>query len=72
MVAGPRRRLGAAVGRKWVENSDELLVGIPGYDSATAVDAGVVLKGRVTEPPVVYTQSDGAVPGSRYGAVLNR
>jgi hypothetical protein len=76
--ARPGDRLGAAVGRKrafYLENSEELLVGIPGYDIATAIDAGVVLKGlapRVTQPPLVYTQSDGALPSSRYGTVLNR
>ncbi len=67
--AHPGDRLGAAVARMSNEDSpDRLLLGIPRADVATALDAGVVLKGRT----VVYTDSDGAVSGAHYGAVLNR
>jgi hypothetical protein len=63
-----RDRLGAAVARlSNVDSPDHLLFGIPGGDVATAVDAGVVLKGTT-----VYTHSDGAVSGAHYGAVLSR
>jgi hypothetical protein len=66
--AHPRDRLGAAVGRlSNVDSPDHLLLGIPGLDVGTAVDAGVVLKGST-----VYMHSDGAVSGAHYGAVLNR
>ncbi|MET9022706.1 integrin alpha [Actinopolymorpha sp. NPDC004070] len=76
--ARPGDHLGAAVGRTHTdsfENADVLLLGIPGSDVATAVDAGVVLKGRfprTTQPQSVYTESDGALPGGHYGAVLSR
>jgi hypothetical protein len=76
--AHPGDRLGAAVGTTHTndfENLDVLLLGIPGNDIATAIDAGVVLKGRAprtTQPQSAYTQSDGAVSDAHYGAVLNR
>ncbi len=61
-------RLGAAVARMSNEDSpDRLLLGIPRADVATALDTGVVLKGRTA-----YTHSDGTVSGAHYGAVLNR
>jgi hypothetical protein len=66
--AHPGDRLGAAVARlSNMDSPDHLLFGIPGGDVATAVDAGVVLKGRT-----FYTHSDGAVSGAHYGAVLSR
>jgi hypothetical protein len=70
-------RLGAAIARmSYDDGPDDLLVAVPGYDIAAAVDAGVVLRGKCLgcEPPshTVYTQSSGAVSGGHYGAVLHR
>jgi hypothetical protein len=74
--AHPGDRLGAAVGRtsngEW---PDDLLLGMPGADVVTAVDAGVVIhKSGISRngPDTVFTQSDGAVSSTHYGAVLNR
>jgi len=77
--AHPGDRLGAALGsmrhQDATEFPDVFLLGVPGYDIATAVDGGVVVKGTALwkrQRQSVYTQSDGAVTGGRYGAVLNR
>jgi hypothetical protein len=74
--AHPGDRLGAAVGRtsngEW---PDDLLLGMPGGDVVTAVDAGVVIhKSGINRngPDTVFTQSDGAATSTHYGAVLNR
>jgi hypothetical protein len=68
--------LGAAVSRtsngEW---PDDLLLGVPGGDVLTAGDAGVVIHKsgmNRNEPDTVFTQSDGSVSGTHYGAVLNR
>ena len=82
--AHPGDRLGAAVASTPEGDApDNVLLGTPGYDVATSVDAGVVLMGtclwcRPSSPlfgsaqTTVYTQSNGAVSGAHYGAVLNR
>jgi hypothetical protein len=74
--ARPGDRLGTAVARQdqsRQEAADDLLIGIPGYDLATILDAGVVLKvksdGRIDR---LYTLSDGALSGAGYGAILSR
>lgn len=74
-------RLGAALGVEsdFGDGPDTVLLGIPGEDVATAIDAGVVVqrsfvggKAGPFSTQAVYTQSDGSFTGAHYGAVLNR